>query len=313
MDNNNDGKTITFRAKGFIVVVLGALGLAALFYGSGIGTENGKKSLPPPTEAQAAKPVRAMNLALGPMVFLARELDFTVKNLKGEKIDDSRIAGRIETQLSKLRDLYRQEIAKNPRLVGSMVLQFNIEPSGQVSQIKEVASRLTVAEFRKTVISEAGKWTLAELVTEPVTVRLPLLFVQEGMDITTLVRWENALTEPVEKLVSAPSGKPEPAQKIKAQPPAQQPTAATKPTAAPVKTASSATNSDGEEVQIKYATLLRKEPNFTAPVLTTFTIGTRVTVINRSTDWLEVRSQNNGPSGFIRKEFAVPVDIVVHR
>ena len=66
-------------------------------------------------------------------------------------------------------------------------------------------------------------------------------------------------------------------------------------------------------MQIKYATLLRKEPNFNAPVLTTFTIGTKVTVVNRSSDWLEVRSHHNGPSGYIRKEFVVPLDVVVNR
>ena len=69
----------------------------------------------------------------------------------------------------------------------------------------------------------------------------------------------------------------------------------------------------GQEVRIKYATLLRKEPNFSAPVLTTFTIGTKLTVINRSSDWLEVKSHHNGPSGYIRKEFAIPVEVAVYR
>ena len=66
-------------------------------------------------------------------------------------------------------------------------------------------------------------------------------------------------------------------------------------------------------MQIKYATLLRKEPNFNAPIVTTFTIGTKVTVVNRSSDWLEVRSHHNGTSGYIRKEFVVPADLVVIR
>jgi hypothetical protein len=32
-------------------------------------------------------------------------------------------------------------------------------------------------------------------------------------------------------------------------------------------------------------------------------------VLNKQGDWLEVRSTNNGPTGFIRKEFVVPVDV----
>ena len=299
-----------FGIKGLVVVVVGALGLGALFYGSGIGTETSKNTSLPATASQAAKPVRAMNLALGPMVFLARELDFAVKNAKGEKVEDSRVAARVETQLLGLRDLYRREVAKNPKLIGSMILQFNVNPAGQVSQVKEINARLSDPEFKQTVAAETGKWTFAELVAEPVTVQLPLLFVEEGMDITTLVRWESRLAGAPVNVVAA--GKSEPVQQTKAAAPAPQPIAA-KPAATPEKAAPAAVKSEGEEVQIKYATLLRKEPNFSAPVLITFTIGTKVTVINRSSDWLEVRSHHNGQIGYIRKEFVVPVEVVVNR
>jgi hypothetical protein len=101
---DNGSRTGWFGVKGLAVVVVGALGLGALFYGSGIGTETSKKSSLPATESQTPKLVRAMNLALGPMVFLARELDFAVKNAKGDKLEDSRIAARVETQLRRLRD-----------------------------------------------------------------------------------------------------------------------------------------------------------------------------------------------------------------
>jgi hypothetical protein len=150
-------------------------------------------------------------------------------------------------------------------------------------------------------------------VNETVTVQCPLLFVQEGMDITTLVRWESSLISTPEK-VAAPAAKPEPAQQAKTSTPAAQPAATTKPAPAKEKPESAAlVKADGEEVKIKYATLLRKEPNFNAPVITTFTIGTKVIVVGRSSEWLEVRSHHNGPSGYIRKEFVTPVDVVVQR
>lgn len=309
--DDNGSRTGWFGVKGLAVVVVGALGLGALFYGSGIGTETSKKSSLPATESQTPKLVRAMNLALGPMVFLARELDFAVKNAKGDKIEDSRIAARVETQLQGLRDLYRREIAKNPKLVGSMILQFNVNPAGQVGQVKEITARLNDPEFEQTVAAETGRWSFAELATEPLTVQLPLLFVEEGMDITTLVRWEKALAGAPVKVTAA--AKPETAQQAKTASPAPPPAATAKPTAAPQKAAAATVKTEGEEMQIKYATLLRKEPNFNAPGLTTFTIGTKVTVVNRSTDWLEVRSHHNGPSGYIRKEFVVPLDVVVNR
>lgn len=309
----NGSRAGWFGIKGLVLVVIGALGMAAMFYSSSIGTETSKKLPLPPTGAQTQKPVRAMNIALGPMVFLARELDFAVKNAKGENLDDSRIAARVETQLQGLRDLYRREIAKNPKLVGSLILQFSVSPAGQVSQVKEVNSRLIDAEFKQRVASETGKWSFAELVAEPLTVQIPLLFVEEGMDITTLVRWESSLAGAREKVAVAPVAKLVTTQQAKAAAPVAPPAMVAKPAAAPGKSVPTAVMSEGDEVQIKYATLLRKEPNFNAPVLTSFTIGTKVMVVNRSGDWLEVRSHHIGPSGYIRKEFAVPIDVVVHR
>lgn len=307
----NGSRAGWFGIKGLVLVVIGALGMAAMFYSSSIGTETSKKLPLPPTGAQTQKPVRAMNIALGPMVFLARELDFAVKNAKGEKLDDSRIAARVETQLQGLRELYRREIAKNPKLAGSLILQFSVNAAGQVNQVKEIASRLSDSEFRLAVITESGKWTLAELVTEPLTVQVPLLFVHEGMDITTLVRWERSLATADEKLVNVPAAKPEAAPQAKAAVAATPPAAPAK--RAPEKAAPAKVKTEGEEVQIKFVTPLRKEPNFSSSVLTTLTIGTKVTVVNRSGDWLEVRSHHNGPSGYIRKEFATPVDIVARR
>lgn len=304
--DHNGGSTGWFGFKGLIVVAVGALGLGAMYFSSGIGTETSKKPAPPP-DKHAQKPVHTMNMALGPMVFLARDLGFTIKTAKGDKLDDSRIATRVETQLLGLRDLYRQEIAKNSKLVGSMILQFNVNPAGEVSQVKEVSGRINDAEFKKTVAAETGRWTFAALVAEPITVQCPLLFVQEGMDITTLVHWESLLTGVAENKVNATvTTKPESTHQAKTSTPTAPPTAIAKAAAATVKT-------DGEEVRINYSTLLRKEPNFSAPVITTFTIGTKVTVINRSRDWLEVKSHHDGPSGYIRKEFVIPVDVVAHR
>ena len=305
MMNNNQDWPVGFKE---IVGIAGCMiGLSVIYFGYGIGTESPKKDAAaearPSAQNQTKKPVRAMNLALGHMVFFAHDLGFTVRSAKEGFVDSSKIAARIESQLNGIRQLYREEVAKTPALAGGLVLQFNIAPSGEVSQVRELSSRLGDGEFRKAVAAEAATWSFAEIVTENLQVTCPLLFVHEGMDITTVVHWERALTESSEKPgLARPAGNVTPNQPVK-----------TAQAAAPVKIAPAAQRAaakpDIKEFQIKYATLLRKHPNFMAPSLLTFTIGTKVTVLGHQGDWLEVRSMPDGPAGFIRKEFVTPIEV----
>jgi len=296
--------------KEIIGIASCAFGLGLVCFGYGIGTESPKKEAVAKVQAADAKnskrPVQAMNLALGDMVFFARDLGFVVRNAKGDTVDPSRIAARIESQLTGIRDLYRQEVSKSPALAGGLVLQFNISPNGEVSQIRELSSRLVDGEFKKTVADEASKWSFGEIVTEDLQVTCPLLFVHQGMDITTLVQWEKSLGNSSDKPVLARSA---------GGPAAQQPAQTTRNSVAarsapPVQ--APAVKPDVKEFQIKYATALRKEPDFSSPSLTTLTIGTRVTVLRRQSEWVEVRSTANGQTGFIRKEFVAPVEVARH-
>jgi SH3 domain-containing protein len=290
------------------------LGLGIIYFGFGVGTETPKKEAnagaksPAAAASQPQRPVQAMNMALGNMVVLAHDLGFSIKTSKDTPFEGNKIVLRIESQLQRLRDLYRQESAKNPALVGNVLLQFNLSPSGEVSQVKEIASRINDAEFKKALVAEIGKWSFTDLVPETLTITCPLLFVREGMDITTLVLWEKSLANLTDKPAIAQTGTAAtPVVQAKA-------TAASRVTAATVvkSTPASAAKLDGNEVQIKYPTLLRKDPNFSATSLTTFTIGTRVTILNKSGDWLEVRSTPNGPTGFIRREFVKPLDVAAN-
>jgi len=63
------------------------------------------------------------------------------------------------------------------------------------------------------------------------------------------------------------------------------------------------------ESQVKYSTSLRKKADFSSASLTTIAAGTKVTVLNKAGDWLEVRAAADGPIGFVRKEFVKPVDV----
>lgn len=303
--------------KGIVGIFASLVGLGIVYFGLGVGTESPKKDasarVNPTSLAQQQKPVRAMNLALGDMVFLALDLGFNVTNAKQDAIEPSKIAARVESQLQGIRAIYRQESAKNSSLVGAVILQFNIVPSGEVTQVKELSSRLNDPEFKRAILAETSKWSFAEIVSENLMVTCPLLFVREGMDITTLIRWEKSLGNFADSAaaprlavnrLSAPQVK-SPERNIPAA------SVANSAPVAPEKTKPAApAKSEGREFQIKYATSLRKDPNFSAATLTTFTIGTKVTVLRKQGDWLEVRATQNGPTGFIRKEFVTPVEVV---
>jgi hypothetical protein len=296
-------KRMGSKAVGAIAAAL--IVVAVVYFGFGVVGEASKKtanaSAPSSAKGAAVKPVQAMNLALGNMVVLARELGFSITTADDTPFDGNKIVLRMEGHLQRLRDLYRQESDKNGALVGTMLLRFNIAPSGEVSQVSELSSRITDDNFKAAVRAEVAKWSFTDIVRENLTVTCPLLFVREGMDITTLVRWENSFAQGgavVETSQRAES--PSPMIAAKAEPAKTPPPKAAKPVAA---TAQLTTN----ESEIKYSTSLRRKPDFSSASLTAIAAGTKVTVLNKAGDWLEVRLGSAEPSGFVRKEFVKPL------
>lgn len=299
--------------KGWVGIASCVLGLGVVYFGYGIGTESPKKTagaeLTAPSQPSSNRPVQAMNLALGNMVFFAHDLGFNAKTVNNGPHDPAKLTVRLENQLQELRKIYREEATNNPSLVGGITLQIHIDPSGEVSRVKELASVIADSEFRKTVVAEAYKWSFVDIVAEPVIVSCSLLFVREGMDITTLVQWEKALGHLTDKnnpTRATAAGKQNAATEVAA---AAKPNNAT----APIHAAERAKAKPVPRIfQIKYATSLRPNPNFSSAPLTSFTIGTKVAVINRQGDWLEVKTTDNRFTGYIRKEFVTPVDVVRH-
>jgi TonB family protein len=282
-------------SKGVGGIAACLIALAMVYFGFGIGGASPKKSAdasaPSHPQVASRKPVQAMNLALGNMVFLAQDLGFSIKTAKEAPFEANKIALRIEGHLQRLRELYREESGKNSTLVGSVLLQFTISPTGEVSQVRVLSSRINDGEFKTAILAEVAKWSFADIAPESLTVTCPLLFVREGMDITTLVLWEKSLANLGEKAAPIRSaGNTAPGVMAKTE---------------PAKTIQLTAN----ESQVKYSTSLRKQPDFSSTSLTTLAAGTKVTVLNKAGDWLEVRAAADGPSGFIRKEFVKPVDV----
>lgn len=286
----------------------GAFGLGLMLIGLSIRWSGNEPSTPE-TKKESSRKLPAWNIALGNLVVLARDLGFSVKSAKGVVIDEARIAAKIEILLQKLRELYRLEGEANPALLGGVVLQLNVSASGEVVKVRELFSRMTDGEFRKSVIAEVSAWTFDQL-SDDATIICPLLFVREGMDITTLVSWEKFLSyAPAKTILSKDDVKMESVATVL---PVKQPPdrkmphrPATRAIAEPARQ----TQRIGERsvYRMKYSTAIRTEPNFSAAAVARFTTGTRVILLGKSGDWYEV-GYEGGPRGFLRKEFIAPMD-----
>ncbi|HKX50913.1 MAG TPA: AgmX/PglI C-terminal domain-containing protein [Candidatus Binatia bacterium] len=287
-----------------------AFGFGLIIVGLGVGSSS-KERVTSAVKEESSRKLPTWNIALGDLVILARDMGFDVQAGKDALIDEAKIAGRIESQLQTLRDLYRQEISKNSALMGGVVLQLSINSSGEVTKVREIASRISDNDFRKAVIAAASTWSFDQVLSQESTITCPLLFVREGMDITTLIQWEKNLSQAGDKpalaklkldieqapqitAIRTPSVRqtsskeiavgPQPGQLPKAQSPAE-----------------------GTLYQMKYTTVIREEPNYSAAAVARFTTGTKVILLGQSGDWYEVR-YDGGPRGFLRKEFIAPAD-----
>jgi hypothetical protein len=262
-------------------------------------------------KAQKKKTQRAWNIALGNVVVVAPELGLNAKALKGGQVEESKIAARLESQLQGLREFYRQESERDPTLMGGMLLQLTVSPSGDVTHVRELVSRIADSEFKTAVLAEASKWTFPEIITDSTTITCPILFVREGMDITTIVQWEKTLGQFSEKSAIAKMNP-----QVTQQSQAPEGVKRSEPVAKTATVSNKAKAEQNPELksltrmyQIKHPTAVRQEPSFESPALGKFPPGTKVTVISARGDWIEVRADNAGLSGFIRREFVTPVEL----
>jgi len=287
-----------------------AFGLGLMIAGLGVGSISNERATSAVKEESSRK-LPTWNIALGDLVILARDMGFDVQAGKGALIEEAKIAGRIESQLQTLRDLYRQEISKNPALMGGVVLQLSINSSGEVTKVREIASRISDNDFRKAVVADASTWIFDQVLSEDSTITCPLLFVREGMDVTTLIQWEKNLSQAGDRPALAKQKlEVEPAAQITAvRNPAVRQTSSKEIAAAPQPRPLPKAQSvaEGPLYQMKYTTVIREEPNYSAAAVARFTTGTKVILLGRSGDWYEVRYEG-GPRGFLRKEFIAPAD-----
>jgi hypothetical protein len=298
------------KTRSIIALAGCAFGLGLMVIGIGVGSSS-KDRVTSAVKEENAKKLPTWNIALGDLVILARDLGFDVQASKEVLIDEAKIASRIESQLQTLRDLYREETSKNPALMGGVVLQLSISASGQVTKVREITSRISDHQFRKAVIADASTWIFDQVLAGESTIICPLLFVREGMDITTLIQWEKHLSQAGDRPALAKlKSDVDPAPQITAvrnpsvrQTPSKE--IALTPQSRPLPKPPSVV--EGALYQMKYTTVIREEPNYSAAAVARFTTGTKVILLGTTGDWYEVR-YDGGPKGFLRKEFIAPAD-----
>jgi hypothetical protein len=286
--------------------VLG-FGLMAFGLSAGPGSREFTTDGQQPTKANGRnRELPTWNMALGNIVMVPRDLGFSVQVAKGAAIDEGKLASQIEGKLQGLRELYRRESESDPSLMGAMMLQLAVKAGGEVKEVNETASRLASDEFKKAVVAEISKWNFGELFPDAATIHCPLLFVREGMDITTLVNWEKSLG-PIDSMsaLAQTDSPPEP-KKV----PARRDKTVRELAKKTPRTAEAFEASRTAVYQLRYGTVVREGPNFSSPAVAKFSSGMKVRVVGKSGDWVEVRDSDKGPRGYIRKEFLMPVTMV---
>ncbi|MGH7824703.1 MAG: AgmX/PglI C-terminal domain-containing protein [Candidatus Binatia bacterium] len=280
-------------------------GIGMILWGFRMGADSPQQEVSP--ETAAAKPKKNQprwQVALGNVVVFAPELGFSVKAFKDEDVDTARISAKIESQLAALRDVYREESENNPNLMGGILLQLAIDSSGEVSNVKEIASRIPDGDFKKDLLESVSRWDFREVVSSPVVISCPLLLVREGMDITTVMTWEKSLgmLEDKSALARASAQLAELAKSVET----QKQVGANRSSNEHSRQQKPNGKSNSNLFEIRTTTPVRKEPSYKSSSISQVVKGTKIVVIGVYGDWLEIHA--NGTSGFIRKEFVSTVD-----
>jgi hypothetical protein len=230
-----------------------------------------------------------------------------------------RVDANLAGQLSDLRRAYGDWSQKDRNLMGSLLVKMQVDTNGNVIKAEKATSRLTDASFTEVVLDEARKWKFPKGSGEATEFMVPLLFVPQGMDPRTIIRWEKALTSSdVEAKAVSPihitglpagEGEREPS-KNSEQPPAdsRNPKMALA-SASKIHTAEEAAK-QVMEVKTRRAAPLRREPRFAAATAEDIGPETYISVLEAKGDWLKVKTGPSGKVGYLRKEYVAAVNAI---
>src|SRR6185369_6681657 len=103
------------------------------------------------------------------------------------------LGSRVTEQLPGLRRAYAAALRTNPDLMGSLSVHIKMDDEGNVVDAQAANSRLSDADFAEIVLAEARKWRFLKHNGMGGVFKVPLLFVPDGMDPRTILRWERTV------------------------------------------------------------------------------------------------------------------------
>lgn len=299
-----------------------------------------EKDPPPVSSSSLQTPLVASSRAQG-IVLASSELGMVVTGIGADT--EGRSLEALEQQvmsfLSQLQEVYEQERMDDPEVMGNLDVKMTIEPNGTVSDLRFPLKRLSSEKLTAAVYDQMRAWTFAPAEAS-VDLRYRLLFVPPGIDEVSIAVWEKSLAGrmvvdrseessplPLATVTPLAAEQPPPIAKT----PVAKKSASRKEQQEPrdvtsAKEASTHGNARGVPApppparekksppkfvptwyEVTRPSVLYATPSVTAEIITRFSRGKRVWVVNVvNGDWLEVRSIGGRPPGFLPRETARP-------
>lgn len=230
-----------------------------------------------------------------------------------------RVDAILAGQLSDLRRVYGDWSQKDRNLMGSLLVKMQVDTNGNVIKAEKQTSRLTNAAFTEVVLDEARKWKFPKVNGQTAEFMVPLLFVPQGMDPRTIVRWEKALTSSdVEAKAGSPLHITGPSAGEGEREPSGNSDQRLADSRSPKMALASARKTQTAEELVQHvlevrtsrATPLRREPRFGATAAEDIDPGTSISVLEAKGDWLKVKARPSGKVGYVRKEYVAGVNAI---
>ena len=153
-------------------------------------------TLPPP---QPPDTIESLTSSAGSNVIIGGDLGLTVS---GEGTGDpNRSSAELEQQLHaflpQLREVYDQELSRDPHGMGSLDVKMTIEPGGSVSELRFPLKRMSSERLTSAVYDVMRAWQFSPA-DHTVDLRYRMLLVPAGIDPVSIGRWEQHLADRVE-------------------------------------------------------------------------------------------------------------------
>ncbi len=229
--------------------------------------------------------------------------------------NEEQLRALVAKQLTGLRRAYARWMTKDRTLIGTLLLKLTVDPSGKVVRVDEIEADLTDNKFVQVVIAEARKWQFPKARAMPAELTIPLRFVPGDLKPTKVARGERSLNpardRDAARFAYAAGGSHK---AVKAITKVQSSRTEPGPTEEKVKLVSRRADKivRATGLQTEYKTeralTLRERPRFASTPLRDIDVGTQISVLEVDGDWLKVKSQTSGATGYVRKEHVAPAN-----